>query len=112
MSADEIRQRTQKVWDDFYTMPQIWRRAHSSCKSLKARLAFVLISKLYRQMYANTGIATDSARVARSRRWAYWLAKPTRRLFIGKPMPELKMPPSDTIDKISAAVACVVTSGF
>ena len=35
-------------------------------KSLKARLAFVLISKLYRQMYANTGIATDSARHARA----------------------------------------------
>ena len=33
-------------------------------------LAFVLISKLYRQMYANTGIATDSARVARSARMA------------------------------------------
>ena len=31
-------------------------------------MAFVLISKLYRQMYANTGIATDSARVvARAR---------------------------------------------
>ena len=32
----------------------------------RSRLAFVLISKLYRQMYANTGIATDSARVSRS----------------------------------------------
>jgi hypothetical protein len=30
---------------------------------MNARLAFVLISKIYRQMYANTGIATDSARV-------------------------------------------------
>ena len=39
-------------------------------KSLKARLAFVLISKIYRQMYANTGIATDSARVNRSAQWA------------------------------------------
>jgi hypothetical protein len=28
----------------------------------------VLISKLYRQMYANTGIATDSARINRRRR--------------------------------------------
>ena len=34
-------------------------------KTLKSRLAFLLISKLYRQMYANTGIATDSARVSR-----------------------------------------------
>ena len=31
---------------------------------LKGRLAFVLISKIYRQMYANTGIATDSARIS------------------------------------------------
>jgi hypothetical protein len=58
-------------------------------KSLKSRLAFVLISKLYRQMYANTGIATDSARVSKSTRWARWLAKPCRLLFVAKPMPDL-----------------------
>ena len=40
-------------------------------------MAFVLISKLYRQMYANTGIATDSARVSRAEKWArFW---PNRR---------------------------------
>ena len=44
-------------------------------QSLKGRLAFVLISKLYRQMYANTGIATDSARAARSVSVARWLAR-------------------------------------
>jgi hypothetical protein len=58
-------------------------------KSLKSRLAFVLISKIYRQMYANTGIATDSARVNRSAQWARWMAKPCRRLFAGRPMPDL-----------------------
>ena len=53
------------MWDEFYSLPTVWQR--SQCvKSLKARLAFVLISKLYRQMYANTGIATDSARVSRA----------------------------------------------
>jgi len=52
----------------------------------------VLISKLYRQMYANTGIATDSARVARSARRARWLAKMARRLFIAAPMPDLAEP--------------------
>ena len=41
----------------------------------------MLISKLYRQMYANTGIATDSARVAHATRWARWLAKPLQRMF-------------------------------
>ena len=59
---------------------------------MKGRLAFVLISKLYRQMYANTGIATDSARVARSARWARWMGHVARRLFIAPPMPELAMP--------------------
>jgi radical SAM superfamily enzyme YgiQ (UPF0313 family) len=91
MSADEIRQRTQAVWDRFYSLPRIWER--SQCvASLKGRLAFVLISKLYRQMYANTGIATDSARVNRSARWARWIARPCRRLFAARPMPELRLP--------------------
>lgn len=86
MSAEEIRQRTQKVWDKFYSLRLIWRRSHC-VKSLKSRLAFLLISKLYRQMYANTGIAIDSARVTRSVRWARWMAKPCRMLFAARPMP-------------------------
>jgi radical SAM superfamily enzyme YgiQ (UPF0313 family) len=91
MAADEIRERTQAVWDRFYSLSAIWQR--STCvRSLKARLAFVLISKLYRQMYANTGIATDSARVARSARRARWLARVARRLFVAAPMPELAEP--------------------
>ena len=91
MSGDDIRVRTQAVWDRFYSFGNIWRR--SRCvTSLKARLAFVLISKLYRQMYANTGIATDSARVNRSARWARWIARPCRRLFAGQPMPDLTLP--------------------
>jgi hypothetical protein len=40
-------------------------------------------------MYANTGIATDSARANRANRWARWLAKPCLRLFQAPPMPEL-----------------------
>jgi hypothetical protein len=46
--------------------------------------------KLYRQMYANTGISIDSARVTRSLRWARWLAKPCRMLFAARPMPHLQ----------------------
>jgi hypothetical protein len=91
LSADEIRVRTQAVWDRFYSLPQIWSRARI-VKSLRARIAFLLISKLYRQMYANTGIATDSARMARSTRWARWLARPCRRLFVTAPMPHLDSP--------------------
>jgi radical SAM superfamily enzyme YgiQ (UPF0313 family) len=91
MSPDEIRERTQAVWDRFYSWKNIWAR--SSCvESLKARIAFVMISKLYRQMYANTGIATDSARINRSATWARWIAKPCQRLFSAKPMPDLELP--------------------
>jgi radical SAM superfamily enzyme YgiQ (UPF0313 family) len=91
MTADQIRAGTQDVWDRFYSLPSIWRRARMSCKSLKSRLAFVLMSKIYRQMYANTGIATDSARVSRSAQWARLMARPCRRLFAGRPMPELQL---------------------
>jgi hypothetical protein len=91
MSADEIRSRTQAVWDQFYSLPRIWRRSRCT-PTLRARLAFVLISKLYRQMYANTGIATDSARVSRANRWARVIAKPCRRLFVAPPLPELMAP--------------------
>jgi radical SAM superfamily enzyme YgiQ (UPF0313 family) len=91
MSAEEIRMRTQKVWDSFYDTAAILQRA-DCVKSLKAKLAFVLISKLYRQMYANTGIATDSARRKSANRWARLLAKPLVKLFQANPMPELAYP--------------------
>jgi tRNA A37 methylthiotransferase MiaB len=91
MEASRIRAGTQAAWDSFYTLRAIWQR--SSCvRSLRARIAFMLISKLYRQMYANTGIATDSARVARSAKRARLLARGARRFFIGAPMPELQEP--------------------
>jgi len=93
MSAEQIREGTQYVWDRFYRLAAIWQR--SDCvRSMRSRLAFLLISKLYRQMYANTGIATDSARVTRSARRARWLAKAARRLFVTTPMPELQEPAS------------------
>jgi len=91
LGAEEIRERTQGVWDEFYAIRRVWAR--SRCvPTLKGRLAFVLISKLYRQMYANTGIATDSARVHRATRWARIIAAPCQRLFAGRPMPELEVP--------------------
>jgi hypothetical protein len=61
-------------------------------KSLRGRLTFLFISKVYRQVYADTGISTDSARVARRARWARWLAKPCRKLFSARPMPDLQIP--------------------
>ena len=93
MTTEEISQRTQGVWDNFYSLRRIWTR--SKCvPTLRGRLAFLFISKLYRQMYANTGISTDSARRQKATRVARWLAVPCRRLFEAKPMPELEVPAS------------------
>ena len=91
MSLEEIRVGTQRAWDRFYNWRNVWHRSRV-VRSIRARVAFVLISKMYRQMYANTGIATDSARVQRSTRWARWLGLACRRLFLGKPMPGLAFP--------------------
>jgi hypothetical protein len=91
MSLEEIRVGTQTAWDEFYSWRRIWARS-GVLESMKGRLGFCLISKLYRQMYANTGISTDSARVARSARWARLMGLACRRLFLAKPMPELAYP--------------------
>src|SRR5271165_6988450 len=91
MSAEEIRSRTQGVWDSFYSWGPIWKRS-GFIKSKRGRLAFMLISRIYRTMYADTGIATDSARVTWSGRWTRWMAKPCRHLFAGSPMPDLEVP--------------------
>lgn len=91
MSGEEIRRRTQAVWDKFYSVGSIWKRSRF-IKSKKGRLVFLLISRIYRQMYADTGIATDSARTTWSARWARWLARPCQALFAGRPMPDLKVP--------------------
>jgi radical SAM superfamily enzyme YgiQ (UPF0313 family) len=95
LSLEEIRVGTQGAWDKFYSWGNIWERS-GVVRSIKGRLAFVLVSKLYRQMYANTGIATDSARVARSTRWARWIGLAARRLFLTTPMPDLQMPEPHT----------------
>ena len=91
MSSDEIRQRTQQVWDEFYGWGPIWKRS-ACCPNITSRIAFIFLSKLYRQMYANTGISTDSARRKKSRRWARWTARQCKRLFQAKPMPGLEGP--------------------
>jgi radical SAM superfamily enzyme YgiQ (UPF0313 family) len=94
MSSEELRRRTQGVWDNFYSLRTIWERSRCA-PTLRARLAFLFVSKLYRQMYANTGISTDSARRSRATWWARMLARPTLRLFQGKPMPDLRAPVSE-----------------
>jgi radical SAM superfamily enzyme YgiQ (UPF0313 family) len=91
MSADEIRQHTQQAWDSFYSMRKIWHRSRCVQK-IRSRLAFMFISKLYRQMYANTGIATSSSRQALAVKWARIIAKPCRALFAAKPHADLPIP--------------------
>jgi radical SAM superfamily enzyme YgiQ (UPF0313 family) len=91
MSAGEISERTQGVWDRFYNWGSIWTR--SSCTpTIRARLGFIFLSKLYRQMYAGTGISTDSARRKKAKLWARFTARQCRKLFQAKPMPDLQAP--------------------
>lgn len=86
-----IRERTQRVWDKFYSWRAIWQR--SACTpNLHARVAFSFLSLLYRQMYAGQGISTDSARRKKSKAWA---AHQCKKLFQASPMPELAMPSWD-----------------
>ncbi|MEJ2111504.1 MAG: hypothetical protein P8Z37_16655 [Acidobacteriota bacterium] len=91
MSADEIRHRTQKVWDSFYQISKIWKRSRCASK-MRARLAFVVISKLYRQMYAKTGITTDSARKSNAVKWTRFIGKLCFPLFSARELPNLQVP--------------------
>jgi radical SAM superfamily enzyme YgiQ (UPF0313 family) len=101
MTSAEISSRTQGVWDRFYSFGSVWKR--SDCvPNFKARVAFVLLSKLYRQMYAGTGISTDSARRKKAQTGARFMAKYTRKLFSSKPMPELAMPLWDETEVLVA----------
>jgi hypothetical protein len=92
MSSEEIKSRTQGVWDRFYEWGPVWKRSGCIPNNLKGRIAFVLLSKLYRQMYAGTGISTDSARRSKAKSSARWIAAKARLLFVAKPMPELAYP--------------------
>src|SRR5204863_7650829 len=56
MTLEQIRVGTQHAWDRFYSLRSVWARSRV-VKSLRGRIPFLLLSKLYRQMYANTGIA-------------------------------------------------------
>ena len=91
MTPDQIRARTQDVWDKFYRFPQIWKRSRCTT-SIRDRIAYILVSKLFRQMYANTGLASDSARKGRARKWGRWIAKPCRLVFTGRRLPNLQVP--------------------
>ena len=107
MGSEEMRSRTQGVWDRFYSLQAVWRRADCT-PNLRARLAFVFVSKLYRQMYASTGITTDSARRKRATNYARWIAVPCRKLFQGRPMPDLPMPDFGGVRTAEASLFAVL----
>jgi radical SAM superfamily enzyme YgiQ (UPF0313 family) len=91
MSHEQISSGTQGVWDTFYSWRLIWERS-KVVPTLRGRVAFLVASKLFRQMYAGTGLSTDSARAKRASTWARMSLKPARRLFQSAPMPDLQMP--------------------
>ncbi len=92
MTPKQIREKTQAVWRKFYSLGNVWKRSGATT-NWRDRLAYVLISMLFPQMYANTGLATDSAR-GRARFMARMIAKPCRRVFISRPLPDLQVPAS------------------
>jgi radical SAM superfamily enzyme YgiQ (UPF0313 family) len=110
MSSDEIRERTQKVWDKFYNWGYIWTRS-ACCPNITSRIAFMFLSKLYRQMYAGTGISTDSARRKKSKAWARFTARQCKKLFRAKPMPELPSPDWESVLRGVGQAAFVGSDG-
>jgi radical SAM superfamily enzyme YgiQ (UPF0313 family) len=91
MNTNEILSRTQQVWDSFYGISKIWKRSRCVSK-IRNRLAFVFISKLYRQMYAKTGISTDSARKSHAVKWTRLIGKLCIPLFSARAVPGLQAP--------------------
>ena len=84
MTRDEISDGMRSAWDTFYSFRNLWQRSRRASK-IGERLAFILLSKIYRQMYARTGLATDSARSQRAAFWVRMLARPCHRLFKAAP---------------------------
>ncbi|MCB1018828.1 MAG: B12-binding domain-containing radical SAM protein, partial [Acidobacteria bacterium] len=92
MTAEEVRLNTLGAWTQFYSFSRIWSRAKVCTVRLRSRLMFLMISKLFLQMYAQTGMATDSARKSRANGWARWWAKRALPLFKAPPRPDLQVP--------------------
>ena len=74
--------------------------------TLDGRLKLTEQGEVIAANYADTGIATDSARVSRSAKWARLLAKPCQRLFAASPLPDLEVPvwsPTPSLEQITSA---------
>ena len=92
-----MRERTQGVWDSFYSMGSIWKRSRcvSSLRgAIGVRLCFQAISADVRQ---HRNFDRQRAEKSSGNSWARWLAVPCRKLFLGRPMPDLQVPIGKTI---------------
>ena len=94
LSREQIAAGSRRAWDRFYSLPLVWKRSRRATK-LGERVAFVLISKLYRRMYIRTGLAADSARVDRAPVFLRLVALACRRLFKADKKPLLTAPAWD-----------------
>jgi radical SAM superfamily enzyme YgiQ (UPF0313 family) len=91
MSGEQIRQGTQNVWNDFYSLSAAWKRS-DMLKSYKNRVVFVIASKVMLQAFGNTGLSTDSARASRASKWAGIGFSLLQKMFAGPPLPDLMVP--------------------
>ena len=80
MSASDLLAGTTHVWRSFYSYGSIWRRS-KVMPSLKARLFFVIASKLFERTYFHTGVASDSARSDRAASISGHLSRISHRLI-------------------------------
>ena len=91
MSAEQIRQGTQNVWNDFYSLKASWKRSNV-VKALRNRFAFVVASKVMLHAFGNTGLSTDSARSSRATQLGGVGFSLLQKLFAAPPMPDLPVP--------------------
>ena len=91
MSGEQIRQGTQKVWNNFYSLKAAWKRS-DMLKSFWNRVAFLVCSKAMLQAFGNTGLATDSARASRATRLGGFAFSLLQKMFSAPPMPDLRIP--------------------
>lgn len=91
MSGEEIRQGTQNVWNNFYSLRASWKRS-GILKAYRNRLAFVIASKVMLQAFGNTGLSTDSARASRATKLGGFGFALLQKMFAATPMPDLEVP--------------------
>jgi hypothetical protein len=103
MSGEQIRQGTQKVWNDFYSLSASWQRS-GMLKAFRNRVAFVVASKVMLQAFGNTGLSTDSARASRATRLGGIGFSLLQKIFSAHPMPDLPVPLARPVTETPASV--------